>query len=229
VTGGKVTVCAGTADAFSVTTSRHVVPSSLACSTASGAGAAPKPRGPGSPTVTERTVTGASNSCSIHADDQASGSRGSRTAASNEPSVRGATSSISADARTRDGESASWPGSAGNATTRQSTDHGARAGAPHRAESWKRPATAGSDGRATSTPAPPSTVASDQTTFFMASPGSTHGPPDALQPDDVATANSRPRSAAVVVAVSRARAQASVPGRTASGTTSGTPMPPSKS
>src|SRR3712207_8186352 len=41
---------------------------------------------------------------------------------------------------------------------------------------------------------PPATSVVDQTTFFMASAGSTQGPPAALQPGDVATANSSPSS-----------------------------------
>ena len=121
VTAGKLTVRAGMASAGSSATSRYVTPSSLACSTADAGGAAPNPRGPGSPTTTDRTVTGSANSCSIHAVDQPSGSRGSASVRPNDPSVRHDQSSIGAEARHGVGrQSVECDGSAGNASTRQS-------------------------------------------------------------------------------------------------------------
>ena len=119
-----------------------------------------------------------------------------------------------------------------------------RRGTRARASPWPsrrrraRHPTAGSPGRgpapraaAPARPRParrPLTTCSDQTTFFIASAGSTHGPPAALHPDEVATASSMRSSDAVRTAVSTASSQASDPGRTAAGTTSGPPIPPSK-
>src|SRR5215469_13278143 len=76
VTGGKATVRTGTAEAGSSATTVQAPPSSLASRTPYGGGAAPKPLGPGRPTVTAETVTGEANPSSIQAEDGRSGSRG---------------------------------------------------------------------------------------------------------------------------------------------------------
>ena len=127
---------------------------------------------------------------------------------------------------TRSGRSGSSSACAGMATTRQSVDQAGRGGSPiaGRPGRGRRPPGAAAARSRTS----PSTTTSDQTTFFMASSGATHGPPAALHPADVATANSSPSSSAVAGGSSASR-HAAEPGRTASGTTRGTPMPPSKS
>ena len=81
VTAVNEAVRTGTPAASSRTTGSHEAPSSLRSSTASGGGAAPKPLGPGSATVTAATVLGSAKRYSIQASEDASTARGSDTVA----------------------------------------------------------------------------------------------------------------------------------------------------
>ena len=159
------------------------------------------------------------------------GRGGARPTPPNEPSIEGDQSSSGCRGRDTDaGRSASCAGRAGNATTFQSVDQsGASGGSPARRSPGRAPPCGERRRARRRRSPPPSTTVSDQTSFFMASSGSTQGAPAALQPEDVATASSSPRSAAV----RHGGGDRLCPGRRARphrlGTTSGTPMPPSKS
>ena len=125
----------GTPAASSRTTGSHEAPSSLRSSTASGGGAAPKPLGPGSATVTAATVLGSAKRYSIQASEDASTARGSDTVALNAPSPSRSTDSIGEEPTISSGTSGSRRGSSRTAIASQSTTEPGAPSCPHRPRS----------------------------------------------------------------------------------------------
>src|SRR4051812_5291768 len=126
-------------------------------------------------------------------------SRGRTSAVPYRASVRRAPDSTGTLTRISSGRSGAGPD--GTASTRVvRTKPAAPSAAPARGTSWYRPATDGSSGSVAVIRRPPATTKSLQTTFYIASASSTHGPPAALHPADVAIVSSKPSSSAFSVA-----------------------------